>query len=240
MARHALYYTLLETLAEPGCAICRMGEKAVIRFLENLVYEGANDAQFRAEALLSRGFCNLHGWQLRDCHGSGLDVAILSRDVVKAWLRRLESFAPEQAPTRAFSDLRAALGMANGNAGARALAEALAPERPCPACKARDTAEQAYIEELLDHCADPEISGGVIKAGGLCLTHFRKVMHTAATAEQAALIAQLQAEAMAPLLQTLEDFICKHDYRFQAEMTATEGESWLKALALLSGQRGTR
>ncbi len=240
MARHSLYYALRETLVEPGCAICRMGTKTVARYLENLVYENANDTRFRAEVLLARGFCNLHGWQLRDCHGSGLDVAILSRDVLKDWLQHLEAYEPAKTTTKTLRDLRAALGMATGNADARALAESLAPEYPCPACKTRDMAEQAIIEELLTHCHDPEISRGVIQSGGLCLAHFRKTMHTEATAEQATQIAQLQAEALAPLLQALESFIRKHDYRFQAEMTATDGESWLKALALLSGQRGTR
>jgi len=41
-------------------------------------------------------------------------------------------------------------------------------------------------------------------------------------------------------LKQLREFIRKHDYRFRDEMTADDGEAWLKALEVISGRRGTR
>ncbi len=240
MAKHTLYYELSETLAEPGCVICHIGQKAVARYLESLVYENANDYHFRAEVVPARGFCNPHAWQLRDCRGAGLDVAILSNDVLTEWLKSLQAFVPAPAPAEPLERLRSALGMATGVSEARALVETLAPQRACPVCRTRDTAEKAYIQELLTHLDDAIIATGYVQAGGLCLPHFRKALQNGIASAQAERLVQLQTEALTLLLHTLQEFIRKHDYRFEAEMTAVEGKSWLQALALISGERGAR
>jgi len=49
-----------------------------------------------------------------------------------------------------------------------------------------------------------------------------------------------QDAALLPLLEHLCEFIRKHDYRFQDEMTAADGAVWIKALEAVSGRRGTR
>lgn len=239
MARNTLYYELQDALELSGCAICRLGDKAVNRYLEALVYEHAHDYRVRAEVMLARGFCNLHAWQLRECRGAALDAAMLGADVLGEWLRLLESFTPQTDSMATLSRLRTALG---GPAvpAAHDLAEALAPQRPCPACKTRDTTERAYIHELLAHLDDADLTLAYVEAGGLCLRHFRQTLDEVTTPEQAERLTALQREALTLLLDEVREFIRKHDYRFMDEMTAAEGGSWLKALELLSGRRGTR
>ncbi len=239
MTKHTLYYELRDTLAISGCAICHLAQKAVARYLESLVYENANDYRVRAEAKAARGFCNLHAWQLRDYHGAALDVAILSNDVLTEWERALAHFAPQQATTPA-ERLRAFLGLSSGQSDANALAESLSPHRPCLACSVRAETEDAYIHELLAHLADPDLQAAYVAAGGLCLPHFRQMLGSVATPTQAKQVVTLQHQALMPLLTEVREFIRKHDYRFAAEQTASEGESWLKALELISGRRGTR
>ena len=240
MAKHTLYHELRETLSSSGCAICRMGEKSVARYLEGLVYQNANDYKVRAEVTRSRGFCNLHAWQLSESHGAALDVAILYGDILTDWQRALEACAPQATSREWLSRLRAVLGLSNKQSDAHALATTLAPQRPCLVCAARDAAEGAHLQELLGHLTDPDIQTGYITSGGLCLPHFRQALHHSGTATQTEQLVTLQKQAIAPLLAEVNEFIRKHDYRFEAEMTASEGESWPKALALVSGQRRVR
>ncbi|MGC9394054.1 MAG: DUF6062 family protein [Anaerolineae bacterium] len=240
MSKHIGYYELRDALQETGCAICRLGEKAVARYLSGLVYANANDYQVRAEAKLARGFCNLHAWQLRDCHGAGLDMAILSADVLAEWLKALQGFKLQAPPPNLFQRLRIALGLGGGQPDAVALAENLAPQRPCLACQTRDEAESASIHELLAQWEDPEIQAGFVDSEGLCLPHFRQTLKLVTQPAQAEAVVRRQETALSPLLEHLREFIRKHDYRFQEEMTAADGATWLKALEAVSGRRGTR
>ncbi len=240
MAKHTLYHELHEALDQFGCAICRIGEKTVARYLEGLVYETANDYKVRAEITRSRGFCNLHAWQLRACHGAALDIAILYGDILSDWQHALENHMPQAAPKNPLHWLRTTLGLSGGQPTAHALAATLAPQRPCLVCDTRETAERAHLQELLAHLTDPDIQASYVASGGLCLPHFRLALQHSTTTVHTEQLVTLQSQAIAPLLMEVNKFIRKHDYRFEAEMTADEGESWTKALALVSGQHGMR
>ncbi|MBN1180530.1 MAG: hypothetical protein JXD18_15080 [Anaerolineae bacterium] len=240
MSKHTGYYELRDALQEPGCAICRLGKKVVTHYLDGLIYANANDYQVRAEVKLARGFCNLHAWQLRDCHGAGLDMAILSADVLVEWLQALQGFTPQAPPPNLFQRLRIALGLGGGQPDAITLAETLAPQRPCLACQTRDEAESASIHELLIHLEDPEVQAGFVQSGGLCLAHFRQTLKLVTQPAQVAAVVRRQETALLPLLEQLREFIRKHDYRFQDEMTAADGAAWIRALEAVSGRRGTR
>jgi len=240
MSKHTGYYELRDALQGTGCAICRLGEKAVTRYLAGLIYENATDYQIRADVKLARGFCTLHAWQLRDCHGAGLDIAILSADVLAEWRNALQGFAPQAPPPNLFQRLGAALGLGGGQPDAVGLAENLAPQRPCLACQTRDDAESASIHELLAQWEDPEIQAGLVHSGGLCLPHFRQTLRLVTHPAQAEAVVRLQEAALSPLLEQLREFIRKHDYRFRHEMTGEDGEAWIKALEAVSGRRGTR
>lgn len=240
MTKHTLYYELCEALAKPGCAICRLEAKAAARYLEGLVYENANDYKVRAAVEQARGFCNQHAWQLREGHGAALDVAILYGDVLKLWLRALENTPSPTKPTRrVFPRLQTLLGLPPRRGRAGALAESLAPQRACLVCAVQETTAVAYSQELLAHIADPELQAAYCAAGGLCLPHFRQALECVVETAQAETLITLQAQVITPVLAELQEFIRKHDYRFQAEMTTVEGESWRKALELVSGQRRT-
>lgn len=240
MSQHTGYYELRDALQETGCAICRLGEKVVARYLAGLVYANANDYQVRAEVKLARGFCNLHAWQLRDCLGSGLDIAVLSGDVLAEWLKALQGFRAQTPPLTFWQRVKGALGLGGGQPDAVALAKKLAPQRSCLACQIRDEAESAYLHELLIHWEDPDVQASFAQSGGLCLTHFRQLLNLVTQPAQAEAIVRQQKAALSPLLEQCREFIRKHDYRFSNEMTAEDGEAWIKALEAVSGRRGTR
>lgn len=240
MSKHTGYYELRDTLQEMGCAICRLGEKAVARYLAGLIYENANDYQIRAEVKQARGFCTLHAWQLRDCQGAGLDMAILSADVLAEWVSALQDFAPQAPPPNLLQRLGTTLGLGGGQPDAVTLAENLAPQRPCLVCQTRDEAESAYIHQLLAHWDDPDIQAGFKHAGGLCLPHFRQTLRLVTQPAQAEALVRRQEAALSPLLEQVREFIRKNDYRFRHEMTDADGAAWIRALEAVSGWRGTR
>lgn len=189
MAKHTLYYELCEALAEPGCALCHLEAKAVARYLEGLVYENANDYKVRAAVVQARGFCNRHAWQLRECHGAALDVAILYGDVLKLWLRALEATPPPTpSPRGVFARLQTLLRLQPRGGRAHALAASLAPQRPCLVCAVEEATTAAYSQELLAHSADADLQSRYRDVGGLCLPHFRRALECAGEGEAATLI----------------------------------------------------
>lgn len=240
MAKHTQYHELRESLETPGCAICRLVVKAVKRFAAGVVYECANDHGVQQDVLLARGWCNLHAWQLSDQTGAAFDVAILYRSTLRTMLQTLESY--EAQPLQGDQNgpmawLRAAVGSAQAGQTA-ALAEALAPEGPCPACRLRAQTEKAYLEILLQHIGDADISTRFQQSGGLCWPHFRLTLEQKPTTMQLQALIGLQRAATEHLYTELQEFIRKHDYRYQDEPMTTEGNVWLRVVAQVSGLRG--
>jgi hypothetical protein len=148
--KHTVYFELRDAIEDSGCPICRLSRRSVIRYLESLSYESVNDFGLRARLRHSRGFCNLHAWQLldevRDPFGSG----IIYRDVLNEVVRLLA-----QTPNAMLD------------------AATLAPVGDCLACQARAESTQRYLGTLLDHLGDADLESHFVRAGGLCWPHFR-------------------------------------------------------------------
>lgn len=234
MSKHTSYHELREALEQEGCALCRLVRRVVRRYLDNLLYENVNDSEVRSGFRRARGFCNLHAWQMYEEHDA-LGTAILYRDVLQDVAKRLADPAALPAAAGLWQWLRRTPPLA-GRGGP--LAD-LSPRQPCPACQVRESAEMIYGQTLLEHLDDREVRADLARSAGLCLPHLRQVVEMADPAAAAELIA-LQREAWLRLLGELGEFIRKQDYRFRDEPVGTEGDSWIRALALVSGQPGVR
>ena len=240
MAKHTVYHELLESLAVPGCGVCRLAVKAVKRYAAGIIYEYANDGKVQEDVLRARGWCNLHAWQLADQTGAAFDVAILYRSTLRRMLQIMKSYEaqePQEDQNSPMTWLRAAVGSGDGDY-ATDLAEALAPEGPCPACRLRAQTEKAYLETLLEHIGDTDISVPFERGGGLCWAHYRLALEQKPTAAQLRALSGLQRAATEHLHAELQEFIRKHDHRYQNEPMETEGDSWLRVVAQISGSRG--
>jgi len=242
MGKHTPYYELRDALAEPGCAICRLSLRAVQRSMDSLVYEYANDAEVQEGVRRARGFCNLHAWQLREQRGAALDLAILNKVALEASLAALRGLdGDEVGPgghAKTMRQMRTALGMDVVPAESRAIANTLEPESDCPACIVRKQAETMFLRMLLEYMDDDEISSSFEHAGGLCWPHVRMALRQPATERQVRHLLKLQQHATEHLLEELAEFVRKQDYRFSGELLGTEGDSWIRAIAQVSGLRG--
>ncbi len=212
-----------EAFAQPGCAICRLLERDVSRFLDTLLYEHPTDPITQQELRASRGLCHQHAWALPR-YNSALATAVLYDAVIDELLRISASTPPERSQRR----LR---GEADN-----ALAAALEPEKPCPACLVRERAEAIYVEVLGTHVGEARMKTAFQQSAGLCLPHFQAALRATSDADSARLIADVQRAQWRSLKQELTLFMHKMDAHYHQAIGA-EGTSWLIALARAAGEK---
>jgi hypothetical protein len=189
------------------------------------------------EWVSSRGLCALHAWSLvQRLLETGEDAAPAGRlaaPVLAALRRRLRD------------TLRTAQGRPDG----RVLARALAPETPCPACRARALAESRATLALVtrlntDGRADAADAAGRPGSGAiLCLGHLALALEVAwrqgARAAARRIIAQ-QQRFYGVLEWHLSEYIRKQDDRFRDEPRGIEQRAPWVALQLIAGARAVR
>lgn len=221
------FFDLLETFPKPGCALCRLLQRDVERFLDTLLYEHTVDPASQNNFRASRGLCHDHTWLLTRSNNS-LAVAILYDAVLDEVMRISERTSPERQGglTRLFS-----------NGASSALAEALEPQKPCPACEVRDGAERRYLEALGEYANDERLRSAFEASDGLCLPHFRKALPLARDGRNARLLLEIQQRKWTALKVELQEFLHKMDAHYHEAMGA-EATSWLRAMARMSGEEG--
>ncbi len=216
------YYALQDAFQQRGCAICVLIRQDVARVYRTLLYDLNIDPQTHERFRASRGFCNEHAWQFID-HGDALGIAAMTDVVIDEVLRTFQARPLPSARWR-----RAKRG--------EALAAALEPAQRCMACRVQEQSETSYLQILGAHLATLE--DRYRASDGLCLPHFGRLLHKLpddAAAEQAA---ALQKAAWEQLRGELQEFMRKSNYHNAHEAMGPEGDSWQRAIARMSGERG--
>jgi len=224
MQKDTRYLDLIDACGEPGCPICHMSLKMARRYVDSILYEYVNDPGVRDEIRKSRGYCNEHAWWMTEVHGAGLGVAILQRDIVQTVLELTETL-PNGRSARS---------------SAQELLKRLQPTAECPVCAHRRTMEDIALDTLLRHIGDQELAAALAGSAGLCLPHFSRALELVDDAEALKQLVALQQHMLAELRDDLAEFIRKNDYRFREEGFGKEGDSWRRAIGIVSGERGVR
>ena len=193
-SKHVVYFEVLEALQDQGCPVCRLGLRAVSRYLDALSYEGINDPGSRAELRAARGFCHWHAWQFVEEVRDGLGTAIIYRDVIGEVLRIL----PEVGACGARRQAAARSPLRTKHRSLVALASRLAPQRECPACHCLAESSRRYLDTLLDHLRDGGFRNQYLASDGLCLPHLVIGLRRASTGRQRDFLAQAFARRLAP------------------------------------------
>ncbi|HEY81630.1 MAG TPA: hypothetical protein EYP25_13955 [Anaerolineae bacterium] len=204
----------------PGCPICHYGRQAGHAFLEGLLYESVNDFGLRQQLVQSLGFCAFHSQETLSFPGARLGAAILERAMLKEALRRVQ----RQAPAR-----RSRLRRAHGD---------LSPTLDdCPVCQHERGAERRAIEELLGHW-DDDWAGALENVGGLCYNHLHQAIRLSPDKKRASQLKAIHQRLWQALIDHLDAFIRKHDYRFRHEpISDEETEAIREAILILTGER---
>lgn len=217
------YYDLLETFPTPGCTICNLCERDVNRFLDSHLYEYVNAPPTHIAMRASRFLCSQHAPLLVDYGASVLGVSILEASVIGELLK----IAAQPSGSGAFARLR-------GNT----LADRLEPETPCMACEKLEHAQSSHTQTLAGYITDERIQAGFREADGLCLPHFQMTLRAAPNTASHELLVNIQMEHWQKLKTELETFANKYDINHADEAMGEEGDSWRRAIELLSGRAG--
>jgi hypothetical protein len=236
---------LLGAMSKHACPLCVLVERIERKAVDLFLYDQVNDISRRDTLRASRGLCLYHSALLAEGR-SALGIAILSRDILRAMTAELESYGGDRGgePADAQSSARSAVSAVNkylsgtlgrlaGSNGAQ-LATRIGPQAPCPMCDERPRVEAPLIAGLLRNFGDDSFAAAFEECGGLCRVHLANALRAADAATARALAAR-QAAAWRRLEAELDEFIRKHDYRFQGEILDAERDVWRRALRLSSG-----
>jgi hypothetical protein len=225
------YYDLRETFAKPGCPVCALIARDVARYLDAILYEFSVDPQIHRVFRAARGLCHVHSWQFTRVGGAAVQISVLYRAVLNEVQRVVA--ANQTAPA---ADLFARLaGRARPNPGP-ALAAALAPSEPCPACQHAEQAEADYLKTLSHFLPDPALNAAYRASDGLCLPHLRGLFAVIEDAERAAQVVDIQTAIWERLHADLELFSLKNRAENQHQPMGSEGDSWLRVVAAIAGR----
>jgi hypothetical protein len=217
--KHTAYYNLLDALPQPGCALCRLGHRVEVNYIENVLYSKTTAISTRAEWREARGLCLTHAKQLNQI-GHALGVSLFYQDITQTVKALIEGVSPQQAVRPR---------------GKRRLLERLVPRVECPACAYRATLEAVYVETLLDHLTDAEFVTRLRDADPLCLAHFQQTIEIVSDAESFRTLRDVQVEHWERLIAELGEFVRKNDHRFQHESVGQEGTAWLRVVDAIAG-----
>ena len=224
MEKDNLYADMVEACQEPGCPLCRLMFGVMHSYMDSVMNEYVIDIPARAEMRDARGYCKRHAWYLPEGRGRVLGIAIIHDDIVKNVVRAIDAKNPKRGARRRAQDLLK-----------RAAASA-----ECPACIYERKMEEVTTRAMLKYLHDDDFVDALRSSSGLCLSHFYQALDAVRDDVAFDRLIDIERAALADLQGELAEFIRKSDYRFQHEGFGKEGDSWLRAIAQVSGEKGAR
>jgi len=230
----SITHDLLEACHQTGCPVCRIEQRSLKRYIENLFYESVNDIKTRERLRTSLGFCREHARLTVDKKlGNALGFAIIYNDVITNILRGMENNdAPQNA--RPLSGLLKQMPQ-QVSAMAQRVLYALTPHKHCIVCQQQDKTLHNIISFLIEGLNDSEIRKSLQNSDGLCVPHLKKTFESVRDLETGNLLLSIHREKLENLRGELEEFIRKNDYRFKDEGFGAEGDAWRRAVYKLTG-----
>ncbi|GIK75239.1 MAG: hypothetical protein BroJett021_42270 [Chloroflexota bacterium] len=233
-AKYIPYYDdIIEAMATPGCAFCKLQQRAAERYLDAFLWESVNDPRLRREVSAARGFCNDHAWLLVR-PGAALSAAIIYKDVVTGTAQLVKAAATGAGDGSFWQRVRAWLG--RSQPADDPVVRALVPQRLCPVCTNAAEVEEHLCATVLSAMKQ---SGDFLthyrSSSGLCVRHFSALIAHSRQPQQRTALIDAQLAIWQSLEGELSEFIRKNNHRFRGEKFGDERDSWERAIALTSG-----
>jgi len=217
--KHLDFFALQEAFQKAkNCAVCELEVRDLRRYFEVLLYESVNDVGVRARLVKSRGYCRRHAHLLLE-QGDGQGTALIIQDQVRLLLEHL-----------------AATGKGRAGIGRKGQPRSWNVAAGCPACQHQVQRSATLLQTLAEWLDDPGLRAAIEQSPGLCAPHLLTALDCAPATGRAWLLA-VHREKYAQLAAELAEFIRKHDYRFRHEGYGPEGDSWIRAVIMMSGDR---
>lgn len=226
-------YELILACRQPGCAACRLEQRAVERYLSNQLYENVNSRDLRDRLRASRGFCREHAWLAVEKNlGDALGFAIIYHDVIGAVLKRLEAVL--SPPKEGWASLQRRISETVTGI-VQSVLHVFTPQKRCPVCQEREQITRMIITALVKELDDPRMQEALNTSQGLCLPHLRLALEAAQTPAGFEALLTVHRAKLESLHAELAELIRKNDHRFIAEGFGPEGDSWRRAIGLVAG-----
>lgn len=242
MATHPMsYHELRAAIARPeppepvACPVCRLARRALLLWIEDLVYSFGVDPQVRREVRVARGLCSRHAHLLTEIRGMALGVSLIHLDVIDTVCEDLENRTAAPPGSAASADLADGLmaRLRRGAAVARlreGIRSAVAPARSCLACEHQREVEELYLTTLLRHIGDAELAAAFAASPGLCLPHFNQAAALASDAPTLRLLIDAERHCLLRLRDELAEFARKNDHRNLGERVGPEADAWIRSI----------
>jgi hypothetical protein len=202
--------------------VCAFESQRSRRYFQSLLHEFVNDPHVRSALMRSKGYCHRHAHLLLEFR-DGLGTAILYHDQVEGFCRFLGTLA--------------------GGSSTRSRAKASSrwkDRETCPACRQQWKHRGYFVETLVAGLRepDPDMVAAWEKCPGLCVPHFLVALDEDKEGGATERLVAHQARRFSALLEELEEFCRKQDYRFRGEPPGKEVDSWRRAVEMMTGNRG--
>lgn len=215
------YERLSKACTQEGCILCRLAWEDTHRYLETWKDEMFTDVDVREALRHSKGFCNMHTWELAQM-GASLSLAQAYRDIISDAMEHLQH-AGGSSRQHWFEIRR----------------ETAAAAAPCPACQQKEQSLARLIFSLREALTDAAFYTAFVVSVGLCLPHLQLASELRPLKDSDTwlpLLRTAQLGCMQRLHEQLSEMIRKHDYRFKDEARGNEMLSWQGAAGIVAGQ----
>jgi len=223
-------HDLCAALARPGCALCRLIDRATRRHIFALYYDLVMESEVRDEVRQSRGLCHDHLWDAvqmeQQRHGDGGGLALILEDglgLIQAQVDRAHANADDGWGAQA-------LRRVTHHGAGSAIDAALRPARTCPACETSVEATTLFTDVLARHVTDRDVAEALDASFGLCLRHWGRVIDAAPDQARRDALRRVQQVKVAALLHDL------HAMARGAGVDTTD-DTWIRATEALVGRR---
>lgn len=220
---------LIAACRAAGCPICVLTQPAIDRYLDTMLNDATDDVDVELRFVASRGLCQRHAARLMARSDRAVSIAQLHRAVIDNVLSSIKGEAEviNHALRRKWP----------GTKRQRFLAAMLNLHRECPVCEQQAAIEHMALSELGKCLFELEFVEAFEESSGLCLPHFRQALMVMPDEASAYRLIELQREHFARLRNQLAEFIRKNADRFNGEGLGAEGDSWRRAIGIVSGQK---
>ena len=96
------------------------------------------------------------------------------------------------------------------------------------------------MSTLLSHAADERFLDRYEASDGVCLIHLDQVLLTVKDTASIRRLLETHLLIMQRLIDELDEFQRKSDYRFHDEAIGAEADAWQRAIELIDGKDGIR
>ncbi len=230
----AFYFDILENLAQGRCPACELVRQKPAHYIDHALYGLVTDPSAQNLFAETGGYCRRHaGMLLAIPWGSALGVAILYNRLVEDAAARLQAEQREGAPHAKRGGISFNLFSQRGRKDSPAREE----NPDCLACKVERETEQGVLHTLVDtlRAGDGRMTEAVEGNEGFCLYHLGLALAMDAGEKGNSVLRSHGLRRAERLLAELAEFIRKSDYRFTREQMGGEGDSWMRAVAWVTG-----